>query len=151
MNEFIFRTEASSKGATVDMLFLYDDLRAALLKEKDGQLVDKKFLTSLVNRVLKHDNPDKTGKEHNKPRHSTVTIIRDPYHSTFNYLWQILRPALVESVGVSKKKQDTAKGIMTFFTKVKNFFHGKKKSPSRKLSEVEEKEQISLDFEPVNK
>ena len=151
LNEFIFRTEASSKGATVDMLFLYDDLRAALLKEKDGQLVDKKFLTSLVNRVLKHDNPDKTGKEHNKPRHSTVTIIRDPYHSTFNYLWQILRPALVESVGVSKKKQDTAKGIMTFFTKVKNFFHGKKKSPSRKLSEVEEKEQISLDFEPVNK
>ena len=108
------------------MVFLYNGLKAALLKEKDGVLTDKKFLTGLVNRVLKQNNPDKTGKGFNKPRHSSVSIIRDPYHSTFNYLWQILRPPLIESVGMSKKKQDTAKEIMTFFAKVKNFFRGKR-------------------------
>lgn len=145
-----FSTEASSKGATVEMLFLYNDLRAALLKEKDGELADKKFLTSLVNRILKHDNPDKTRKGFNKPRHSSVSIIRDPYHSTFNYLWQILRPPLIESVGVSKKKQDAAKGVMTFFTKVKDFFRGKKAAPEKPVPEEDKKDALLLEFEPVN-
>ena len=132
------------------MLFLYNDLRAALLKEKEGELADKKFLTSLVNRILKHDNPDKTRKGFNKPRHSNVSIIRDPYHSTFNYLWQILRPPLIESVGVSKKKQDAAKGVMTFFTKVKNFFRGKKNVSGKKVPEEEGKEALLLEVKPVN-
>ena len=146
-----FSTEASGQGVTVEMLFLYNDLKAALLKEKDGELTDKKFLTGIVNRILKHDNPDKTGKGFNKPRHSSVSIIRDPYHSTFNYLWQILRPPLIESVGVSKKKQDTAKGIVTFFTKVKNFFRGKKAVSGKNVPEEEGKETLLLEFEPVNK
>ncbi|WP_298550497.1 hypothetical protein [uncultured Parabacteroides sp.] len=145
-----FSTEASSKGATVEMLFLYNDLEAALLKEKDGVLTDKKFLTGLVNRILKHDNPDKTREGFNKPRYSSVSIIRDPYHSTFNYLWQILRPPLIESVGVSKKKQDVAKGVMTFFTKVKNFFRGKKNVSGKPLLEEERKDALLLEFEPVN-
>ena len=34
VREMAFSTEASSKGATVEMLFLYNDLKAALLKEK---------------------------------------------------------------------------------------------------------------------
>ena len=66
VREMAFSTEASSKGATVEMVFLYNGLKAALLKEKDGVLTDKKFLTGLVNRVLKQNNPDKTGKGFNK-------------------------------------------------------------------------------------
>ena len=150
VREMTFSTEASSKGATVEMLFLYNDLKAALLKEKDGELTDKKFLTSLVNRILKHDNPDKTRKGYNNPRHSNVSIIRDPYHSTFNYLWQILRPPLIESVGVSKKKQDAAKHVATFFTKVKNFFRGKKKATEKTVPEGNKEDTLSLEFEPVN-
>ena len=150
VREMTFSTEASSKGATVEMLFLYNDLKAALLKEKDGELMDKKFLTSLVNLILKHDNPDKTRKGYNNPRHSNVSIIRDPYHSTFNYLWQILRPPLIESVGVSKKKQDVAKHVATFFTKVKNFFRGKKKATEKSVPEGDEEDTLSLEFEPVN-
>lgn len=150
VREMAFGTEASSKGATVEMLFLYNDLKAALLKEKDGVLTDKKFLTGLVNRILKQDNPDKTRKGFNKPRHSSVSIIRDPYHSTFNYLWQILRPPLIESVGVSKKKQDAAKGVMTFFTKVKNFFRGKKNVSGKKVPEEEGEEALLLEVKPVN-
>ena len=150
VREMAFSTEASSKGATVEMVFLYNGLKAALLKEKDGVLTDKKFLTGLVSRVLKQNNPDKTGKGFNKPRHSSVSIIRDPYHSTFNYLWQILRPPLIESVGISKKKQDTAKEVMTFFTKVKNFFWGKKNVSGKNIPEGEGKDVLLLEFEPIN-
>lgn len=133
-----FFAAATSKGATIDMLFLYNDLRAALLKEKNGELVDKKFLTRLANWILKHDNPDKIKSGYAPPRHSNVTIVRDPYHSTFNYLWQILQPALVESVGVSKKKQDVAKGFMGFISKVKKFFSPPKKQSQKDLVEVKE-------------
>ena len=150
VREMAFSTEASSKGATVEMVFLYNGLKDALLKEKNGVLTDKKFLTGLVNRVLKQNNPDKTGKGFNKPRHSSVSIIRDPYHSTYNYLWQILRPPLIESVGMSKKKQDTAKEIMTFFAKVKNFFRGKKNVSGKNIPEGEGKDVLLLEFEPIN-
>lgn len=34
VREMAFSTEASSKGATVEMVFLYNGLKAALLKEK---------------------------------------------------------------------------------------------------------------------
>ena len=125
-------------------------MKAALLKEKEGVLTNKKFLTGLVNRILKQDNPDKTGKGFNKPRHSSVSIIRDPYHSTFNYLWQMLRPSLIESVGVSQKRQEAAKGVMAFFTKVKNFFRGKKNVSGKKYPEGERQDTLLLEFEPVN-
>lgn len=129
LQSMTFSTEATSKEANVEMLFLYNDLKATLLKEKNGNVTDNEVLSRLANLVIKRDNPDKKrGKTDQSPRHSHVFIQRDPYHSTFNYLWQILRPPLTESVGISKKKQDTAKGVMTFITKVKNFFGHKKKS-----------------------
>lgn len=127
LTDFTFSTEASSKGATVGMLFLYRDLKAEIMKEKNGEVTDNKFLSRLANLVLKHDNPDHPERGTHRPRYSRLSIERDPYHSTFNYLWQILRPALTESVGVSKKTQDMAKEVTGFFAKVKNFFHPKKK------------------------
>lgn len=127
LTDFTFSTEASSKGATVGMLFLYRDLKAEIMKEKNGEVTDNKFLSRLANLVLKHDNPDHPERGTYRPRYSRLSIERDPYHSTFNYLWQILRPALTESVGVSKKTQDVAKEVTGFFAKVKNFFHPKNK------------------------
>ena len=134
LDDFTFSTEASSKGANVDMLFLYRDLKAELFKEKHGEVIDNKFLSRLANLVLKHDNPDHPEKGGHKPRQSHLTIERDPYHSTFNYLWQILRPPLIESVGVSKKTQDVAKEVSGFLTKIKNFFH-----PKRTKAQAEKK------------
>ena len=126
LDDFTFSTEASSKGAKVDMLFLYRDLKAEIFKEKHGEVIDNKFLSRLANLVLKHDNPDHPEKGGHKPRQSHLTVERDPYHSTFNYIWQILRPPLIESVGVSKKTQDVAKEVSGFLTKIKNFFHPRK-------------------------
>jgi len=51
---------------------------------------------------------------------------------------------------MSKKKQDTAKEIMTFFAKVKNFFRGKKNVSGKNISEGEGKDVLLLEFEPIN-
>lgn len=153
LRELTFSTEASSQKATIRMQFLYNDLKVTLLKDQDGELTDKKFLSGLVNRVLKQDNPDKTEERIHKPRISNVSIIRDPYHSTFNYIWQIMRPALIESVGVSKKKQETVEEITGLFTKVKKFFRSLKKSPAQKgskeKSQEEEQKPLSSEVEPT--
>lgn len=158
LKKLTFNTVASSKGATVDMLFLYNDLKANLLKEKNGEITNNKLLSGLANLILKHNNPDKTNKINNNPRHSHVTIERDPYHSTFNYLWQILRPALIESVGISKKKQDTASNFMKFITKVKKVFRKEKNNTEKQPVRIDmqndtelESDSVFFNFETINK
>ena len=83
-------------------------------------------------------------RKDSKLRKVDMEIVRDPYHSTFNYLWQMLRPALVESVGVSKKEQDAALKVAGFFTKVKRFFGLDKKKDKRKEIDTNNKEIESL-------
>lgn len=139
LDDLTFSMAASSKEAKVDMLFLYRDLEAEIFKEKHGEVIDDKFLSRLTNLVLKHDNPDHPEKGGHKPRESHLTVERNPYHSTFNYLWQILRPPLIESVGVSKKTQGVAEEASDFLTKMKNLFHPKK-NKARTEKEIEQKE-----------
>ncbi len=133
-----FITDASSKGASVDMTFLYNNLRLKVFKNQDGQLVENKLISKAANAVLKRDNPDiKKGRE-KKPRRVRSEIVRDPYHSTFNYFWQILQPPVVESVGVSQGKQNLMKKVTGFVGKVKNFFTKKKHDNEKVESGVEE-------------
>lgn len=123
-----FSMDASSKGGRIQLDFPYKNLKVAVLKDKNGDLVQTGFLSRLANLVLRHDNPSHPEKTESKLRHVDITVERDPYHSTFNYLWQLLRPALIESVGVSKREQDTVKKVSGFFTKVKKFLGvGKRK------------------------
>lgn len=118
-----FSTDASSTGATIDMLMLYNDLNISVLRNKDGELTTNTLVSTIANKVIKKNNPDKKNR---KPRQIHVTIERDAYHSTFNYLWQILQPAVVESVGFSQKKQNLARKVSGFFNKVKNIFRSNK-------------------------
>lgn len=119
-----FRTEATSKEAVIDMAFLYNDLEVTIYKDVEEDKANK-FISGLANLVIRNNNPRKEG---GKPHTSNdLKITRDPYHSTFNYFWQILKPATVEAVGVSKTTQDVATGISGFFKKVKNFFTPNKK------------------------
>jgi len=122
LKDLTFRTEASSMNASVEMKFFYNDLSINILKGDDPESSNK-FVTNVANAFLRSNNPN---KENSKPREPYLYIERDPYHSTFNYFWQILQPAVVESVGVSQKKQNFAKKVTGFFSKVKNFFTGKK-------------------------
>lgn len=129
ISDFKFNTSATSLGADVDMNMLYNDLTVQLLKEKDGKLVESKFTTWAANTIVRNNNPNNPNK---KSRQPSVTIVRDPYHSTFNYIWQILKPPLIESVGVSKGKQDFMGGVSRFFGKVKSFFGAGKKKEEKK-------------------
>lgn len=123
-----FSMDAGSQGGTIDMALPYRNLKVALLKRKDGKVTDKAFLSRLANWVLKHDNPDHPERSDSQLRRVHRYVERDPYHSSFNYLWQLLKPALIETVGITKTEQDIAKGVAGFFTKVKKFFgFGKKK------------------------
>lgn len=135
--DMTFHMDASSKGAIIRMAFPYRNLKVGILKEKDGEMMQKAFFSRLANLLLKHDNPSSPEKKESKLREVEVTVVRNPYHSTFNYLWQILQPAVVESVGVSKAEQKVAKEASTFFSKVKKFFSfGKKKTESGTEPEI---------------
>ncbi|MFV0418045.1 MAG: hypothetical protein ACK5KT_04825 [Dysgonomonas sp.] len=118
LNGFNFRTEASSKQANAEMLFLYSDLKVNVLKGDEGENVNG-FMSTLANALIRSNNPN---KKNGKPREANIHIERDAYHSTFNYFWQILQPALAESAGVSQGTQNFAKKVGSFFSKVKNFF-----------------------------
>lgn len=123
-----FHMDAGSEGGTIEMALPYRDLKVALLKKKDGEVTDKAFLSRIANWVLKHDNPSYPERADSKLREVSMYVTRDPYHSSFNYLWQLLKPALIETVGITRTEQKIAAGVVGFFAKVKKFFgFGKKK------------------------
>lgn len=122
VRDLIFHTEASSTDARANMVFIYDSLRVNIFKNMQEGSYNKLF-TRLANRLIDKNNPKKDG---DKLREADIYIKRDPYHSNFNYFWQILQPATVESIGVSQGKQNFIKKVAGFFTKVKNFFTEKK-------------------------
>lgn len=153
-----FSMDAGSQGGTIDMALPYRDLKVAVLKKKDGKLTDKPFLSRIANWVLKHDNPSHPERPDSKLRKVHLYVERDPYHSSFNYLWQLLRPALIETVGITKTEQDIAKGVVGFFAKVKNFFgFGKKKKETTPappesfilIEEVENEEWVEREQENI--
>lgn len=122
INKLNFETEATSLGATVDMKLVYDSLYLVLTK---NMLTDEenKLYTYVVNRWgIEKQN---MGENLRMPN---CSIVRDPYHSNFNYFWQILQPPLMESVGVSEEKQNLAYNLMTMYNKVKRFFSREKKT-----------------------
>ena len=61
---------------------LYRDLKAEIMKEKNGEVIDNKVLSRLANLVLKHDNPDHPEQGTYRPRYSHLTIERDPVSYT---------------------------------------------------------------------
>lgn len=144
VNQLTFSTDASSLGATIDMLFLYNDLQIKVLKDKkDGSVVENKLVSFAANAFLKKSNPDiKRGKA-KAPRHAHSQIVRNPYHSTFNYFWQILEPPVVESIGISKKTENFAKGVINFFGKIKSFFKKDKKEKEHRPKDSVLQEELS--------
>ena len=118
LKQMTLHAEASSKTAKADMLLQYENLYAEIDKEKDGEVKESRFVTKIANKILKHENEDK---------HAITEIERDPYHPTFNYIWQIMEPALVESVGISVKEQEKAIKTIGFLDRVIHFFHPKSK------------------------
>jgi len=135
VDSLILKTEASSKGATVQMRLIYNNLDFTIYRNNDfDDPSPNSFITGVASMIVKKDNPDNGRKYWREPY---FTLERDPYHSTFNYLWQIIQPPLVESVGVSQRTQNFFKGVSGFFNKVKNFFTGGGKKENEKKDDSE--------------
>jgi hypothetical protein len=87
-----------SRRAAIDMTFLYDDLKAGILREKDGRLKERRFLSNIVNHlVLTDSNPR---RNHTRTAHQVV--YRDPLRSPFNYLWRAVFAATKETIGLGR-------------------------------------------------
>lgn len=100
LNDLQFTLDANSKTAHVKMRFLYEGLIGEILKEKDHHLVARKLESWLMNLAVRNNNLPHKDKA---PRQVDLYIERDPYHSIFNYIWQMLRPALMESAGIPER------------------------------------------------
>lgn len=134
LHEFSFSTDATPDSANIDMLMRYDSLYVELLHHRHGELVEDKFVSHLINKVIKDKNE--------KP--ATAHVVRDPFHPMFNYIWQILSPALIESVGISEREQEEAKKMISFFTKIRYFFNPKKRRAAEAIKAEELKSEKSL-------
>lgn len=114
-------TDANSKKAVVELNFEYDSLDLIILKRM-GDSTENKFLTKIVNRlgVERSNKGDKMRIVHD-------TIVRDPYHSNFNYFWQMLRPTMTEAVGVTEEKRNIMYNLNVIAKRIKDFFRREKK------------------------
>lgn len=97
VNELEFSIRGNAREAEVDMLFLYNDLKVRIVKEKDGHLKTRSFLTTLANGIIiQGNNPGHRGG----PRKVEADAERDIYRSQFNYLWRTLLAGLKKSIGL---------------------------------------------------
>ena len=103
LNSFEFDMQANSRSATVDMTFLYNDLHVAILHEKNDEFVKWGLASAAANLLIKSNNPDKKDAF---PRTVTTAVERNPERSMFNYIWKSILPGLVETIGISEKRQD---------------------------------------------
>lgn len=131
---FAINMDASSKGGTIHMRFPYQNLKVNILKDKQLDADKNSFTSFLVNTAVRNNNPPNPDKADSKLRESQITIVRDPYHSTFNYLWQMLRPSLTESVGIGEGTQKFGKGVMKVITGIKNIFKKEDKDQEKESS-----------------
>ncbi len=114
--------------AFINMQLLYNDLTADILKGDGNQERSSNQVASfLANGLIKRDNPDKG--DNKEPRRVTAEHIRDPYHSSFNYLWKIYLSGLVQTVGFTKERQDNMKWFKNAIDKIKG---GSKKKETKK-------------------
>lgn len=127
-NDVSFKMDASDTSGNISLTFPYENLKINILKDKKGDISENAFVSRVANWVIKQNNPNERG---HLPRTVDMHIKRDPYHSTFNYLWQMLRPALTESIGISKTEQEIATESMHFIRKIKHFFKRKKKNSQK--------------------
>jgi len=92
-----FYVEGGRKEAYIDMTLRYNDLSIAFLRGKKDHHTKKGILSFLAKGLVEKDNPAKG----ENVRRAKAVHIRDPYHSSFNYLWKILSEGLIRSLGLT--------------------------------------------------
>lgn len=81
-----FSIAGNAMQSSVTLELRYDSLNVAWMKNENGRLQERKFLSAVLDGLaLKHSNPDSQGM-----RTGSGTTERDQYRSQFNYLWKSL-------------------------------------------------------------
>lgn len=120
VDNLTFVINGSSISADIYMRFLYNDLIVNYLKNyPDDEFSKHKIYSAFINSVVRNNNPR---RKNGKPHIVDITVKRDPYHSTFNYIWQILRPSFGDAVGVPQRIQNFLTGTGEFINDVKSIF-----------------------------
>ncbi|MDL2243822.1 hypothetical protein LJB84_03175, partial [Bacteroidales bacterium OttesenSCG-928-J19] len=104
------RIEADSTQSKVRMKLLYNDLAVNITQKIDNHhKANLGILSFFANGLIENDNP-KAGEE---VRIVDAVHIRDPLHSSFNYLWKTIFDALVKVLGYTDNRQEAVSTLMT--------------------------------------
>lgn len=127
VSDIEFDISATTLGARVKLKMIYDDLYFVVDKNINDRKENLLFTKIVNDLVIKQSNEE--GKHFRLP---TDTIVRNPYHSNFNYFWQILMPPSIQALGISKEKQNFAKKTMGLFKDISTLLPLKKKGNEEK-------------------
>ncbi|MCC8144937.1 MAG: hypothetical protein LIO93_00540, partial [Bacteroidales bacterium] len=100
--------QGGKEKAIIDMCLRYNNLSVQImLPMGEKYRSNKGILSFLVNGLIENNNPAAEGEL----RCVHTEHIRDPYHSSFNYLWKIYFAGLVETLGFTKERQRNVKWL----------------------------------------
>ncbi|MDR0427471.1 MAG: hypothetical protein LBH12_02585 [Dysgonamonadaceae bacterium] len=103
-----FDITGGREKAEIKMCLRYNDLSINILNsQKEKQRSDNIFLSFIANTAIPHNNPS----EGKAIRCVEAEQERDPYRSSFNYLWKIYFAGVKETIGFSKAKQQRLEWI----------------------------------------
>lgn len=93
LEKMTFAAQANNNYSTGEMVMIYDDLTATLLKNNDEE-DQKKFLSWIANTVVQKSNPGKKGQL----RVAKMGFEKVEYKGFGNFLWKTLQTGIVNSI-----------------------------------------------------
>jgi hypothetical protein len=111
-----FSITGGKEKAEIDLCLLYNDLSVQIVFPPGSEhRPDRGILSLIANGLLERNNPE-PGKEARRIR---TEYIRDPYHSSFHYLWKIYFSGLTETVGYTRERQKNVDWVEKELKKLK--------------------------------
>lgn len=105
IDTLIFNITGNKHSSAVDLKLLYNGLEIELIKDRDGQIRQRRLLSEAINDwVVYSSNP-----QYGRTRIGTGSTDRDPYKSQFNYLWKSLWPGLKSTLIKHRDRDRTHK------------------------------------------
>ena len=108
-----YHIQGGREKAEIDMCLQYNDLAVQVLLPVGDKRLNIGLLSLIATGLIKKNNPEK-GKE---IRCVSAEQTRDPYRSSFNYLWKIYFAGVEETLGYTKKRREKVEWILHQFHK----------------------------------
>lgn len=96
-----YHMAGNDTSADIHMTLRYRDLKVELLKQQARGWRERSGLSNVVNwAFIRPENPDKNGL-----RNVQTTVRRDPYRSTWNYIWKGVSSSALETAETGAAKR----------------------------------------------